>query len=126
MLDTRRRHFITLLGGRGCAGVGNPQRQRYRNSRIRRSGACQGERCGTFTDAHTARPSDTGCGVSEVNLSGMTVEALMDLRKRVDETLHKRRAEIEKQLERMDRAIAVVGGARVVRGGGSVLNGDPP
>ena len=56
----------------------------------------------------------------------MTVEALMDLRKRVDETLHKRRAEIEKQLERMDRAIAVVGGARVVRGGGSVLNGDPP
>src|SRR5262249_26501043 len=50
-----------------------------------------------------------------VNLSGMTVEALMDLRKRVDESLHKRRAEIEKQLERMG-AIAVV-----VRGGGSVL-----
>jgi hypothetical protein len=37
----------------------------------------------------------------KVSLSGMTVEALMDLRKRVDETLHKRRAEIEKQLERI-------------------------
>ena len=41
----------------------------------------------------------------KVNLSGMTVEALMDLRKRVDETLHQRRAELEKQLERMGRAI---------------------
>jgi DNA-binding protein H-NS len=54
-----------------------------------------------------------------VNLSRMTIEALMDLRRRVDETLHKRRAELEKQLER----IAVVGGARVVRGGGSALKG---
>jgi DNA-binding protein H-NS len=53
----------------------------------------------------------------KVNLSGMSVEALMDLRKRVDETLHRRRAELEKQLER----IAVV--RRVVRGGGSVLKG---
>src|SRR5262249_47810601 len=49
----------------------------------------------------------------------MTVQALMDLRKRVDEILHRRRAELEKQLER----IGVVGGARVVRGGGSVLKG---
>ena len=53
----------------------------------------------------------------KVNLSRMTVEALMDLRKRVDEMLHQHRAEIEKQLERM----AVVGGARVVRGRGSPL-----
>jgi DNA-binding protein H-NS len=59
----------------------------------------------------------------KVSLSGMTVEALMDLRKRVDETLHKRRAELGKQLERLGRAIAVVGGARVVGGGGSVLKG---
>jgi len=49
----------------------------------------------------------------------MTVEALMDLRKRVDETLHKHRAELQKQLERL----ALVGGARVVRGGGSALKG---
>jgi len=58
-----------------------------------------------------------------VNLSGMTVEALMDLRKRGDEMLLKRRAELEKQLERME-AIAVVGGGRRVRGGGSVLRGE--
>ena len=52
-----------------------------------------------------------------VNLSGMTVEGLMDLRKRVDETLHKRRAEIERQLK------ALAGGRRVVRGVGSALKG---
>jgi hypothetical protein len=34
----------------------------------------------------------------------MTVEALMDLRKRVDEMLHERRAELEKQLEWADLA----------------------
>jgi len=46
----------------------------------------------------------------------MTVEALMDLRKRVDETLHQRRAELQQQL-------AALGGARIVRGGGSALKG---
>src|SRR5215471_8062789 len=55
----------------------------------------------------------------KVSLSRMTVEALMDLRGRVDGTLHERRAEIEEQLER----IGVVGGGRVVRGGGSALKG---
>jgi len=49
----------------------------------------------------------------------MTVEALMDLQKRVDEMLLDRRAELEKQLERMGRAIAVVGG----RGARSALRG---
>jgi len=43
----------------------------------------------------------------------------MDLRKRVDENLLNRRADMERQLERMGSAIAVVGG----RGGGSVLKG---
>jgi|SRR5262249_21098593 len=57
--------------------------------------------------------------MARVNLSEMTVEALMDLRKRVDETLNERRAELQMQLERM----ALVGGARVVRGGGSALRG---
>ena len=56
----------------------------------------------------------------KVNLSGMTVEALMDLRERVDEMFLERRAELQKQLERMD---ASVGGRRVVRGGGSALKG---
>ena len=59
----------------------------------------------------------------QVNLSGMTIEALMDLRKRVDEMLHRHRAEIEKQLVRMGMAVAAVGGARVVRGRISVLKG---
>jgi DNA-binding protein H-NS len=54
--------------------------------------------------------------MAKVNLSEMTVEALIDLRKRVAEMLLERRAEIEKRLERMDRA-------RFVRGGGSALRG---
>jgi DNA-binding protein H-NS len=62
--------------------------------------------------------------MAKVNLSRMTVEALMDLRMRVDKMLLEHRAEIEKQLETMDRAIAVIGGRRVVvRGGRSVLKG---
>jgi DNA-binding protein H-NS len=52
-------------------------------------------------------------------LPGMTIEGLMDLRRRVDEMLLERRAALEKQLER----IGVVGGARVVRGGRSALKG---
>jgi len=43
----------------------------------------------------------------KVSLSGMTVEALMDLRKRVDEMLLEHRAEIAQQLEKMERAIAL-------------------
>ena len=50
-------------------------------------------------------------------LTGMSVEALMDLRKRVEETLVRRRAELEKQLA------ALTAGRRVVRGGGSALKG---
>ena len=49
-----------------------------------------------------------------VNLSGMTIEALIDLRERIDETLVKRRAEIEQQLKRMNVAVAR---------GGSTLKG---
>src|SRR5262249_7024380 len=56
--------------------------------------------------------------MARVNLSGMSVEALMDLRKRVDQMLFEHRAEIEKQLERMDRATAVVG-----RGGEGLWKG---
>jgi DNA-binding protein H-NS len=56
----------------------------------------------------------------KINLSRMTIEALIDLRKQVDETLLERRADIEQQLKRMG---AVVGGARIVRGGGGALRG---
>ena len=55
----------------------------------------------------------------KINLSGMNVEALMDLRMRVDEMLVEHRAKLIEQLER----IAVVGGTRVVRGSRSVLKG---
>jgi DNA-binding protein H-NS len=54
--------------------------------------------------------------MAKVNLSEMSVEALMDLRRRVDERLLEHRAELQQQLERMGRAIAVVGG----RGGGTL------
>jgi DNA-binding protein H-NS len=57
--------------------------------------------------------------MAKVNLSGMNVEALMDLREQIDETLVERRAELETQLEKMGKAIAVVG----VRGGRSALKG---
>jgi len=57
--------------------------------------------------------------MAKINLSGMTVEALMDLRERVDGLLSERRAELQEQLERM----GVVGGARVVGGGRSTLKG---
>jgi DNA-binding protein H-NS len=56
----------------------------------------------------------------KVNLSGMNVEALMDLRKRVEARLVEHRAQLEKQLERMGRAIT---GPRIVRGGRSALKG---
>jgi DNA-binding protein H-NS len=55
------------------------------------------------------------------NLSRMDVKSLMDLRDQVDQRLRKRRAEIQKQLER----IALLGGERVQRErpDGSVLRG---
>jgi DNA-binding protein H-NS len=56
----------------------------------------------------------------KINLSGMNVEALMDLRSRVEERLVEHRAQLEKQLERMGRAVA---GPRVVRDGRSALKG---
>ena len=50
--------------------------------------------------------------MAKVNLSDMSVEALMDLRKRVDEMLLRHRADLEKQIERLGRAIAVLTGPR--------------
>ena len=58
--------------------------------------------------------------MAKVSLSGMAVEALMELRKRVDQALNQHRAKLQRQLE----SIAVIGGGRrVVRGGGSALKG---
>jgi DNA-binding protein H-NS len=58
----------------------------------------------------------------KINLSGMNVEALMDLRQQIDDALHERRAEIQEQLER----IALLHGetaARPHRGRRSALKG---
>src|SRR5215470_11411345 len=52
-------------------------------------------------------------------LTGMTIEALIDLRERVEEALLKRQAELRRQIERIAGPHAVVGG----RGGGSALRG---
>jgi DNA-binding protein H-NS len=60
--------------------------------------------------------------MAKVNLSTMDVQSLMDLRKRVDARLLECRAEMEKQLQEMDRTID---GARITRGESrvSVLKG---
>ena len=47
--------------------------------------------------------------MAKVNLSGMSVEALMDLRERVDEMLLERRAELQTQLARMVPWLAAQG-----------------
>src|SRR5262245_37925526 len=58
---------------------------------------------------------------AKINLSELNVEELMDLRERVEGLLSERRAELQEQLERMDRANAVVSsrggqGASALRG----------
>jgi DNA-binding protein H-NS len=79
--------------------------------------------CKNFQLCFAAKPMShaiiTRCEqeVAMPKLTGMTIEALMDLRQRVEETLHKRRAELQQQL-------AALGVTRVVRrGGGSALKG---
>jgi DNA-binding protein H-NS len=42
----------------------------------------------------------------KVNLSTMDIQSLMDLRKRIDQRLLECRADIEKQLARLDRSIS--------------------
>ena len=51
--------------------------------------------------------------MAKVNISRMDVQSLIDLRKRVDERLLEHRAEIQKQLERMD----LIGGETGARRG---------
>jgi DNA-binding protein H-NS len=50
--------------------------------------------------------------MAKVNLSNMTVDTLMELRQRVDKALLERRAELEKQLARMDKTVAILGGEK--------------
>jgi DNA-binding protein H-NS len=59
--------------------------------------------------------------MAKVNLSTMDIQSLMDLRKRIDERLRESRADIEKQLARLDRSIGETNGQR--RGRVSSLRG---
>jgi DNA-binding protein H-NS len=62
--------------------------------------------------------------VAKVNLSRMDVQALLDLRKQIEDTLLSQRTKLEKQLEALGSFIASVGRSKVARGGrGSTLKG---
>jgi DNA-binding protein H-NS len=62
--------------------------------------------------------------VAKINLSRMDVQALIDLRKQVEDTLVSQRSTLEKQLAALGGSIASIGG-KVGRGGGrgSALKG---
>jgi DNA-binding protein H-NS len=61
--------------------------------------------------------------MAKVNLSGMNVEGLMELRKRIDVALEKRRTELQKQLERMELLHGETAARRRGRRRGSALKG---
>ena len=61
--------------------------------------------------------------MAKINLSRMDVQALIDLRKQVEDTLVSQRSTLEKQLAALGGSIASIGG-KVARGGrGSALKG---
>jgi DNA-binding protein H-NS len=71
-----------------------------------------------------ARSNLENCTVAKVNLSRMDVQALLDLRKQIEDTLVSQRTKLEKQLEALGSFIASVGRSKVARGGrGSTLKG---
>jgi DNA-binding protein H-NS len=61
--------------------------------------------------------------MAKPNLSRMDFESLVNLRKQVDETLLKRRREIEEQMEMISSLAGERAGRRGRRGGGSTLRG---
>jgi len=62
--------------------------------------------------------------VAKINLSRMDVQALIDLRKQVEDTLVSQRSTLERELAALGGSIASIGG-KVARGGGrgSALKG---
>ena len=61
--------------------------------------------------------------MAKINLSRMDVQALIDLRKQVEDTLVSQRSTLERQLAALGGSIASIGG-KVARGGrGSALKG---
>jgi DNA-binding protein H-NS len=62
--------------------------------------------------------------MAKINLSRMDFDALVELRKRVEDALLSQRGILEKQLERLGGSLALLAGGRVGRGGrGSALRG---
>ena len=63
--------------------------------------------------------------MAKVSLSQMNVESLIELGDQVDQRLREHRVEMQKQLERMHRAIGAVGAERIAYGrrAGSALRG---
>ena len=61
--------------------------------------------------------------MAKINLSRMDVQALIDLRKQIEDTLVSQRSRLERQLAALGGSIASIGG-KVARGGrGSALKG---
>jgi DNA-binding protein H-NS len=55
--------------------------------------------------------------MAKMNLSGLDVQSLMDLRKQVGDALLARRATIQRQLESLEDSVGSVGRGRGARGG---------
>jgi geranylgeranyl pyrophosphate synthase len=61
--------------------------------------------------------------VAKINLSRMDVQALIDLRKQVEDTLVSQRSTLEKQLAALGGSITSLGGRMARAGRGSILKG---
>ena len=62
--------------------------------------------------------------MAKINLSRMDVQALIDLRKQVEDTLVSQRSTLERQLAALGGSIASVGPGKIAHGGrGSALKG---
>jgi DNA-binding protein H-NS len=62
--------------------------------------------------------------VAKINLSRINVQALIDLRNKVEDALISQRSTLERQLEALGSSIASVGPGKIARGGrGSALKG---
>jgi DNA-binding protein H-NS len=61
--------------------------------------------------------------VAKINLSRMDVQALIDLRKQIEDTLVSQRTKLERQLEALGSSIASLGGKMARGGRGSAMKG---
>lgn len=61
--------------------------------------------------------------MAKINLSRMDVQALIDLRKQIEDTLVSQRTKLERQLEALGSSIASLGGKMARGGRGSAMKG---